>query len=121
MTSSLRYAVVGTCTVGALALLFWPFLDPEGRRGIVLAAAVALPVQIGSFAALLRARGRAKAFLVAWVGGTVVRMATIGAVALLVTRSGAEGLVPTLLSLAAFFFGLLLLEPIYFRAALSEA
>jgi hypothetical protein len=48
-------------------------------------------------------------------------MATIGAVALLVTRSGAEGLVPTLLSLAAFFFGLLLLEPIYFRAALSEA
>jgi hypothetical protein len=118
---TLRYAVVGTCAVGVMALSSWPFLDPAGRRGIALAAAVALPIQIGSFAALLHVRTRPRDFLVTWVGGTVLRMAAIGIVAFLVIRSGAEGLVPTLIALATFFFGLLLLEPIYFRAALGEA
>jgi hypothetical protein len=42
-------------------------------------------------------------------------------VAFLVLRSGSEGIAPTLLALASFFFGLLLLEPIYFRAARGEA
>jgi len=115
MISSLRYAVVGTAVVGGALLVAWPFLDPVGRRGVAIAAAVALPVQIGSFAALLHLRTRQKPFLIAWVGGTLLRMATIGVVAIVVVRSG-EGVVPTLMALASFFFALLLLEPIYFRA-----
>ncbi len=115
MTSSLRYATVGTSVVGLAVLLSWPFLDPVGRRGVVTAALVALPVQIVSFALLRRYRGELKRFLAAWVGGTLIRMLVIGAVAFFVIRSGAEGAVPMLLALASFFFGLLLLEPIYFR------
>lgn len=121
MTSSVRYAVVGTSVVLGALLLSWPFLDPAGRRGVGIAAAVALPLQVVSFSALLRLRTHMKGFLMAWVGGTVLRMGAIGIVAFVVVRSGSEGLVPTLLALAAFFFGLLLLEPIYFRAAQSEA
>jgi hypothetical protein len=119
MISSVRYAVVGTAVVSAAVMVAWPFLDPVGRRGVVIAAAVALPVQIGSFAALLHLRTRQKQFLLAWVGGTLIRMATIGVVAWVVIRSG-EGVISTLLALASFFFGLLLLEPIYFRSRQGE-
>jgi len=41
-------------------------------------------------------------------------------VAVVVIRSGTEGAVPMLLALAGFFFGLLLLEPVYFRIGPSE-
>jgi len=121
MTRSFRYAVVGTALVGLVVLIAWPLLDSVGRRGVAIAAAVALPVQIISFAALLHLRARLKAFLIAWVGGTLLRMAAIGVVAVFVVRSGGEGVVPTLMALASFFFGLLLLEPIYFRAGQGEA
>ena len=120
MTASVRYATAGTGLVALGVLVLWPFLDPTGRRGVLLAALVALPIQILSFAALLRFRGRVNAFLVAWVGGTVLRMATIGGLTFVVIRSGADGLVPMLLALAFFLFGLLLLEPIYFKTAPRE-
>jgi hypothetical protein len=120
MISSLRYAVVGTAVVGGAFLLAWPFLDPVGRRGVAIAAAVAIPVQVISFTAMLHLRTRLNAFLLAWVGGTLFRMAAIGIVATVVVRSGGEGVIPTLLALASFFFGLLLLEPIYFRAGQGE-
>jgi hypothetical protein len=55
-------------------------------------------------------------FLAAWVGGTLLRMTVIAVVAFVAIRSGMEGAVPMLLALAAFFFGLLLLEPVYFGA-----
>jgi len=121
MTSSLRYATAGTGVVAVVVLLGLPFLDPVARRGVVLAALVALPVQIVSFTLMQRYRERVDRFLVAWVGGTVMRMITIGVVAFLVIRSGGDGVMPTLLALASFFFGLLLLEPIYFRPARDHA
>jgi hypothetical protein len=103
-----------------VTLALWPFLDPESRRGIVIAAAIALPVQIGAFALLIRYRDNMNGFLAIWAGGTLVRMAVVGITAVIVIRSGAAGAVPMLLGLAGFFFGLLLLEPIYFRSAAAE-
>lgn len=121
MTGLLRYSLVGTAVVALGVLGSWPFLDPVGHRGLVVAACVALPIQIGSFALLQRFRGQLRRFLAVWVGGTVLRMAAIGAVAFLVIQSGPRGVAPTLLALAAFFFALLLLEPIYFGAGRNEA
>jgi len=120
MTASLKYAIVGIGAVAFGVLVLWPFLDPAGRRGVVIAALVALPVQILSFATLLHFRGRVNGFLAAWVGGTVLRMGAILAVAFFVIRSGAAGMAPMLLALVVFFFGLLLLEPIYFKSAHRE-
>jgi hypothetical protein len=110
-----RYGIASITVIALAALLLWPFLGPSGRRGVLVAAAVAVPLQIASFALLCRFRGELKRFLLVWVGGTVIRMLAIGAVAFLVLREGTDGVVPTLLALATFFFGLLLLEPVYFR------
>lgn len=96
----------------AVAALF-PFLDEEGRRGLLLAAGIAYPVQVMAFGMLLRARGEPSRFFVWWGVGVAVRIMVViivGLVALRVESLGAEAL---LLSLAGFFFGLLLIEPAF--------
>lgn len=115
MSSTLRYAGSGLALLGALVVLLWPWLDPGGRRGLVLAAAVAWPVQVAAFALLVRRRDDVESFLVAWVGGTVARMAIVVGAAFVLVRLDGVSLTPTLLGLAGFFFGLLLLEPVFFR------
>jgi len=115
MSASLKYAATGVGAVALIVLGLWPFLDDAGRNGVMVAAAIALPVQVLAFAALNRFRGETTGFLAAWVGGTLFRMVVLAVVAITVIRSGTEGAVPMLLALAGFFFGLLLLEPVYFR------
>lgn len=115
MSAGIRYAASGVGACALMVLVLWPFLDPAGRTGVLLAAAIALPVQIAAFALLLRQRGELNGFLAVWVGGTLVRMMVLGIAAFAVIRSGMDGAIPMLLALPAFFFGLLLLEPVYFR------
>lgn len=121
MSPSLKYAATGFAGIATFAVVLWPFLDPASRNGILLAGAVALPVQALAFAALYRFREDVNGFMAAWLGGTLVRMGVIGVVAAVVIRSGMQGAVPMLLALAGFFFGLLLLEPVYFRPASNTA
>ena len=120
MSASTKYAVTSVVAIATIVVGLWPFLEPAGRNGVLAAAAVALPVQVIAFWALIHFRAELNGFLAAWVGGTLVRMAVIAVVAIVVVRSGMEGAVPMLLALAGFFFGLLLLEPVYFRIGPSE-
>ena len=120
MSASVKYAASGFGIVAVLTLALWPFLDPAGRSGVLIAAAVAVPVQVIAFTVLLKYRGQQNGFLAAWAGGTLVRMAVIGIVAVVAIRSGTEGAIPMLLALAGFFFGPLLLEPIYFKPEPNE-
>lgn len=114
MNPTLKYAATGAVAVGLVAAALWPFLDAVARRGVLLAAAVAIPVQVVAFWALGRFRDDPRGFLAAWLGGTAVRVVVIAIAAFFVIRSGMEGAIPMLLALAGFFFGLLLLEPLYF-------
>ena len=109
------YAITGTSLVLFGTLVAWPFAAPSVRLGIVLAALVALPIQIGSYALLEHYRDRVNGFLAAWVGGMLARMVVIGGVAGGVIWSSHDAGVAMLLALASFFFALLLLEPVYFR------
>ena len=120
MSASLRYGTAAVAVVGLGTLILWPFLDPAGRHGVLVAAAIALPVQLVAFAILLRFRGRVRGFMAAWAGGMAVRALAVAGVAFVVIRSGGEAAVPTLLALAGFFFALLLLEPFYFRPEPTE-
>ena len=47
-------------------------------------------------------------------------LVVVAAAAVLAIRTVMDGAVPMLLSLAGFFFGLLLLEPLYFRSEPGE-
>ena len=120
MSASLRYGAAAVAVVGLGTLALWPFLGPAARQGVLLAAGIALPVQMVAFGVLVRFRGRVKGFMAAWAGGMAVRALAVAAVAFIVLRSGGDGAVSTLLSLAGFFFALLLLEPIYFRPDPTE-
>jgi hypothetical protein len=106
--------------MATVILALWPVLDPAGRRGLLTAAIIALPVQAVAFAGLMRVRGRLNGFLAVWVGGTLLRVTVLAVTAFFAIRSGTEGLVPLLLGLAGFFFGLLLLEPVFFRPGVGE-
>ncbi len=120
MTGEAKYVGTGAAGVAAVILVLWPFLDPASRTGLLIAAAVALPVQGVSFAALMRFRGKPHGFVGVWVGGVALRMAVVGLVAFLAVVRGAEGLIALLLALAGFLFGLLLLEPMYFKPEARE-
>ena len=120
MSAPLRYASVGSAGVALVTLALWPFLEADGRRGVLVAAAIALSVQIAAFWLLLRFREDVRGFLAVWAGGTLVRMAVIVGVAVLAIRNELPGTIPMLFALAGFFFGLLLLEPVYFRRRAGE-
>ena len=111
------YALAGLLMIAIAVAALFPFLDDEGRVGVMIAAGVAYPVQVAAFGLLLRARGEPSRFFVWWGVGVAVRIGVViivGIVALRVETLGAEAL---LLSLAGFFFGLLLIEPAFLKAA----
>ena len=120
MSNVTKYAFTGLVGVALITLVFMPFLDPAGRRGLVIAALIALPIQILAFSAMLSFRSDWNRFLVVWVGGTLLRMVVIALAAFVAIRLDLEGLAPMLLALAGFFFGLLLIEPIYLRSEHPE-
>jgi hypothetical protein len=100
-------ALVAAVTVGAAMLV-----DPRSLFGVLAAAAVALPIQVGAFALLASARAGTNRFLAAWVGGTLVRLTVVGLGGWALIRAGLPR-APTLLGLAGFFFVMLLLEPVF--------
>jgi hypothetical protein len=112
-----RYAGVALALLLACLTLLWPFLDDRGRAGVALAALIAYPVQVAAFGLLVRWRDRMDRFLAVWAGGTLVRMLIIGTVAFLLAGAERVAPIPTLLALAGFFFGLLLVEPVFFKKA----
>ena len=120
MSNVTKYAFTGLVGVALITLIFMPSLDSAGRRGLVIAAFIALPIQIVAFAAMLSFRSNWNRFLAVWVGGTLLRMVAIGLAAFVAIRLDLEGLAPMLLALAGFFFGLLLIEPIYLRSENAE-
>lgn len=120
MTGTLRYAAACGALACAGVLATWPLLDGSGRTGVAVAAALALPLQIGAFAALAWGWSAGNRFLAAWVGGMLARMVAIGgAVAVVVLADLPPA--PTLLGLAAFFFSMLLIEPLFIGTKPLEA
>jgi hypothetical protein len=117
MSISVRYGTASLVVVALVTVARWSFLDAAGRSGVLAAALVAFPVQVAAFAMLVRQKGRTQGFMAAWAGGMALRAVALLVVTFLVVRSGTSSAIPMLLSLAGFFFALLLLEGVYFKAA----
>ena len=119
MTRTTGYAA--SCATLALVgvAASWPLLDGSGRAGVLTAAALALPLQVGAFWALSRGWDDKRRFFAAWAGGMLLRMGVVAGAAGLVVVSGLPPMA-TLLGLASFFFGMLLLEPLFLGSARSS-
>lgn len=114
MSPWMRYGVAGLVFLVLTTGMLWPWLDRPGRAGVTGAALVALPLQVVLFALLRASRQRMNRFLIVWAGGTLIRMGVVVAAVAVVMKTSAPP-APTLLALAGFLFGLLLLEPVFFR------
>ncbi len=112
--------MTGAAGVAVVTAGLWPFLDEPAREGVMIAGAIALSVQVVAFALLIRFHDRWNAFLAVWAGGSLFRMGLVLVVAIVVLSAEMAGAVTLLLSLAGFLFGLLLLEPVYFRRELRR-
>lgn len=116
MKEFLHYTVLALILVAVATLGIGALLDDAGRRSLIWAAVVAIPVQLVAFAALLKLRDQGNAFLLAFLGGGAVRLGVLGVAGLLTTQME-TGLAaaPLMLGLAGFFFALLLLEGWFLR------
>ncbi len=121
MTQILRYGGVALLVLLLIITGFWPWVSPSARSGLLVAALVAYPVQMVAFFLLVRFWSEGKGFLVVWVGGTIARMGVILLAAVAVSKVESLPAAPTLLALAGFFFGLLLLEPLFLRPRGNES
>jgi hypothetical protein len=107
----IRYAALATAVTGALLGLAWLFSGEEARRGLLVAGAIALPMQLLVFAGLLTQESGTPGFLAAWGASTLLRFAVVGGAAFWIAGMEGVDLVVALLALVGLLFVLLLLEP----------
>lgn len=116
MKAWLRYATMAAAVTAVAVAASWGLLDEAGRRGILLAAGTALPLQLVLFGVLAGRRRGSADFLAAWAGGTAARLLAVAVVAWVVWARDDVNPLSALLGLAGLLFILLLLEPLGLRA-----
>ncbi len=116
-----RYALTALLVVGLGAAGLSVLLEEAGRRGILLAAVIAYPVQVVAFGLLVRAREEPTRFVVWWGAGIALRVAVVVAVGVASSRLASVEPAALLLSLVGFIFVLLLLEPAFLKVDGKEA
>lgn len=94
---------------GALMAMVYP--GPEARRAIATSAAIAVVVQLLSFAIVRLAAASNNAFA-GWGLGALLRMGILAVYALVIVQALGLAAAPALLSLALFFFVSTLVEPL---------
>lgn len=117
----IRYALTALLVVGLGATGLSLLLEGAGRRGILLAALIAYPVQVVSFGLLVRAREEPARFVFWWGAGIALRVAAVVGAGIASSRLASVQPAALLLSLVGFIFVLLLLEPVFFDTRGKEA
>jgi hypothetical protein len=107
------YSAAGMAVVVTAIALAWTFLSGDGRESLLTAAVIAWPLQVGFFALLVRFQHDPSRFLIWWGAGMLGRMIVLAAVGIGLSRMGSLEPEVLVMSLAGFFFALLLLEPLF--------
>jgi hypothetical protein len=116
----LRYLALSATLVGLLAIVLAHWVVPAAGTAIWVAAGLAFLVQAVAFTVLVLSRGSGTGILIAWGGGTLLRLVAVLGVALWVARSEYLPVAPLLLSMAGFLFLLLMLEPVFIRTGVRS-
>jgi hypothetical protein len=111
----LLYAAAGLLLVLAAAGAATLLVGAGSVGAVWFAAGIAYLLQLVAFGALVAVRGRSELFLAGWLAGLFIRFLTVGVVAFWLRRNPVFPLEPALLSLVAFVFILLILEPVFLR------
>ena len=119
MKAWLAYAGVGLIVTLAGAGVGTLLMPAPAMGAVWFGAVVAYVLQLIAFAALIAVRERSELFLLGWLGGLVLRFGVVGLVAFWLSRREVFPLAPALLSLVAFVFVLLLMEPLFLRRGLQ--
>jgi hypothetical protein len=109
------YALASFIVAVAGAGLVSAVVTPAAGNAVWFSAVVAWCVQLLTFAGLIYLRDQTHMFVAGYMGGMVLRFGALGGVAWWLSRSAALPREAVLLSLAAFVFLLLLLEPLFLR------
>jgi hypothetical protein len=107
-----RYAGAGLVVTALCAGVTILALGSVAARAVIVAAVVAYIVQLAAFAALVAVQGRTDLFIAGWAGGMVLRAGGLILAGLWVSRTTLPR-ATLLLSLVAFLFMLLLIEPMF--------
>lgn len=115
MKQAVTFAVVSVLLIAvAAAVLVLLYTAPEARRGIAVAAALALLVQLLAFG-IVKGVG-SRNVIAGWGLGAILRLVVLVVFALVVVRSFALPSGPSTLSLALFFFVTTLVEPLFLKS-----
>jgi hypothetical protein len=109
------FAAVNATLILVLAwLLGLLFTGPSARNAVWVSAGVAFGVQLVAFT-LVRVRAGGNV-IAGWGAGALLRFATLALYGLIVVKAFALDPAAALLSLAAFFFASMLLEPLLLKS-----
>jgi hypothetical protein len=111
----IAYALAGAVLTVVLGLIVSLLGGADITKAVWLAAGFAYALQTFAFGLLLLARDQASLFTAAWAGGMLLRFGAVGGFAFWAPRFSTLQPGTLLLSLAGFFFLLLLLEPVFLR------
>jgi len=106
-----RYLAAAGGLAVAVVVLGSSLVGPEGQRGLMAAAIVALAVQIPSFGILAATRPGSSGYLAVWLGSTLLRFGVLAAFAFAIMGTEGVDLVVSLVALAGLLLIMLLLEP----------
>ena len=119
MNAVVRYALISLLVVGIGSAALLALMDDVGRTGVLLAAGIAVPVQVLAFGLLQGARGDVTRFFVWWGAGIALRVLVVVVVGVLSSGLERGARASLVLSLVGFFFVLLLLEPVFLKGRLG--
>ena len=106
-----RYLLAAGGLAVATVILGSSLVGPEGQRGLMTAAIVALSVQVPSFGVLAATTPGSNRYLAVWLGSTLVRFGVIAVFAFAIAGTEGIDLVVSLVALAGLLLIMLLLEP----------
>ncbi len=111
MKAGALYAVITLALIGILGWLFTlGFKTPQERHAILVSGVIAFVIQMISFA-IAKQIGRESIFL-GWGIGALLRLFTLAVYAMLVVKALGLPANAALISMAAFFFVAIVVEPL---------
>ena len=107
------YALALLAGIMAVGLVAWLVTDAAGQKTVLASGGLAVAVQLAAFATARAMQG--KQMLLGWGLGSVMRLGSLVAYAVIVAKFWRASITPALLSYVAMLFVTTAVEPLFLR------